>query len=161
MNGFRAHLNMGRLGVKHLLKCLMVSNTVPVNRIMDVVTVMTSASTKSLKLTIFASVPDPIHQEIGTEQVYLFLREFLALATYAEKAPRVREFLYTIHCSGQRPVDLIDVGWFLQTVLNFARQGVLDTMGITTPSVLKPKMFYHIVDMVKKTIPSKTLMSFR
>lgn len=92
-NKFYLQVNRGRLYIKQFLKQIITPNTVPAKKIAKVMRSRASASSKHLKLTLFASFPNLDFQKIYTKQVCQVLRALLATATYAEKDHRVRRFL--------------------------------------------------------------------
>lgn len=88
-----------------------------------------SARSKPLTLTMFGNILDLNLEETGTEHVCQLLRAFLAFATYAEKDPRVREFLYTLSRSGPSFVAPIKDGQFLWSFLDSVRQSASAKVG--------------------------------
>lgn len=110
---------------------------------------------------MFASCSKPNLQEIGTGKVWHVLRASFAVATCAEKDPRVREIFHSYFRAEQSFVALIDSGQFLLIVFYSARRGALATLDFTTPSVLESQMFFHSLGMVEKAIQVKLLKGSR
>lgn len=106
---------------------------------------------------MFASIPDNNLQKTGAEQVRQILRGSLAVATYAEDDPRVREFFYIFFYTGQSFAALVNGNQFLQTVLNSAHRNALATLDVAVPSFLEFHMFLHSIAMVEEAIYAKTL----
>lgn len=69
----------------------------------------------------------------------------------------MREFLTAIFRTGQSSVELINECPFLQTLLNFARQGALATLDISTPSIHEEPSFFNSTGMIEKSIETKAL----
>lgn len=65
------------------------SNIVATTKIADVLRTKRRAHRKCLKLTMFATLPDPDLQEIGKEQAWQMLRAFPAVARYVAAPDRV------------------------------------------------------------------------
>lgn len=57
---------------------------------------------------MFANSAERVLQGQGTELVHQVLRAPLAVAMYAEKDPRVREFFYDLFRAGQDPASLFN-----------------------------------------------------
>lgn len=115
---------------------------------------------KLLKLTMLASFPHAKLQKIVAEQVCQALRASFAVATYAEKGPRVRACFCMLFRARQNYVATINMNQFLQTILNYARRGAVATLDISTPSVPEVRMFFHSSEMIEKVMQRKAPKCF-
>lgn len=131
-----AHFNIGRSHVKQFQKWIMFSNAFPAKKIADLEMAEASARSRPLMIAMFASFPDPNHQKKGTKQVRQILRASLALVTYTENDPRVREFHYILIRAGQSSEALINRGQFLLIASDSARRGSVAMLDVITPSFL-------------------------
>lgn len=109
----RAHFNIGRLYVKQFVEEIKFSNAAPDIKIVDVIMVRASARFKPLKLTTFASLPDPNFRKIGTGQVRQILQASFAVVMYARNDSRVRDFFSRLFRAKQSSVALINGSQFL------------------------------------------------
>lgn len=157
---FCEHSNIHRLRVKQFLEWIMSSKTVPEKKIEGMVRARTSTHLKSLNLTIFANFFALHCQKIGTEQIWQVLRASLAVAVYEKKDPRVCYFFYTLFRTGQSSVPPINGNHFLQTDINFPRQGAVVMIDSTTWSDLEVHSF-HSIAVVEIAIIAKALKCSR
>lgn len=109
-NEFCSCLNLVKLHAKLFLKWIMSLDTISAKTFVDVMRAKASASSKSLKLTMFACFSDPNLQKTGLEQVQQILWTPLAVATYAEEVLRARELFRTLFSAGQISAALINAG---------------------------------------------------
>lgn len=108
--------------------------------------------TKRMKLTMFASNPDPNHQETGTEQLCQVLRASHTLVTYVEKNPRLCEFFYTPFRVGKTSAAFIAGGQFLQTLHDSVLPVALVTLDIPIQSIPGVHMLIHSVAKLEGAI---------
>lgn len=116
-----------------------------------------SARSRPPKLAMFAGFPDSNVLKNGTEQVRWVLRVFLAVATYAEKDISVRGFIYTFLRPGQISVAPSSGDQFLITVLNFASQGAIASLNVTTSFISEVQICLHCMVVVEKSNHTNTL----
>lgn len=93
INEFRSSNNLSRLHLEHFLNWIMSWNLGLAKNLLNMWKERKTAGSKSLRLTMLASFFDPNLQEIETEMVCKVLQASLAVAKYAEKEHRVREFI--------------------------------------------------------------------
>lgn len=89
---FIALCNIGRLDMRQFIKWIILTNTFLGMKIADMLIFKPSAHSKTLEVTVLATIPDANLQKSGMDQDHWVLREFCAVALYVLKNNRVREY---------------------------------------------------------------------
>lgn len=156
----RAHFKIGRLHIMQFMKWIELSNTVLVQKNVDLMKAEAGARAEFLNTLMFAVFPGLNPIMIGTELALRILKASFAIGANAQKDPCFCGFFSTFHRFRPSFVALIIKSRFLHHVFNSACRGALAMLHIIASSIFEVNIVLHRTAMEKKAIRQKALELF-